>query len=107
MSIAEEHRPAADARVEGGDRSPFDRFVEASHPRVSRSPLFILCATAVAIWFASMPLWAALKAWEVATHTVASVVALRCSRCSRTPLAAATRPRSRSSTSSPRRSAAR
>ncbi|MFC5678672.1 low affinity iron permease family protein [Aeromicrobium endophyticum] len=60
----------------GDDRSPFDKFVEASYQRVSRAPFFVLCSGIVIVWFASVPLWPDLKSWQVAIHTVASVISL-------------------------------
>jgi low affinity Fe/Cu permease len=77
MSIPQEHRPAADARENGGDdRSRFDRFVEGAYLQVSRAPFFFVCLAAVVLWFASVPLWVDLKAWQVAIHTLTSVVTL-------------------------------
>ncbi|MET0821261.1 MAG: low affinity iron permease family protein [Aeromicrobium sp.] len=58
------------------DRSGFDRFVEASYQRVSRAPFFGVCAGIVVVWFVSVPLWPDLKSWQVAIHTVASVISL-------------------------------
>jgi low affinity Fe/Cu permease len=73
----EEHRPAADARAGGGDdRSAFDRFVEAAYLLVSRPPFFFVCAAVIVLWLASVPLWVDLKAWQVAIHTLTSVVTL-------------------------------
>jgi low affinity Fe/Cu permease len=76
MDDEEEHRPAADARASGDDRSAFDRFVEAAYLQVSRPPFFFVCVAAVVLWLASVPLWADLKAWQVAIHTLTSVVTL-------------------------------
>jgi low affinity Fe/Cu permease len=76
MSAEEEHRPAADARGSGDDRSAFDRFVEAAYLKVSRAPFFFVCVAVVVLWLASVPLWADLKAWQVAIHTLTSVVTL-------------------------------
>ena len=73
--MAPADRPAADARG-GDDRSRFDRFVEAVHLRVSRAPFFMGCLVLVGAWLLSMPLWADLKSWQVAIHTVTSVVTL-------------------------------
>lgn len=67
---------AADARRGGDQRSGFDRFVEAAYLWVSRAPFFFICATVIAVWLVSLPLWADLKAWQVAIHTVTSVVTL-------------------------------
>ena len=60
----------------GDDRSAFDKFVEASYQRVSRAPFFGVCAGIVVVWFVSVPLWPDLKSWQVAIHTVASVISL-------------------------------
>ena len=72
----DEQRPAADAREEGDDRTWFDRFVERTHILVSLAPFFFICAAIVIVWLVSLPLWVDLKAWQVAIHTVASVVTL-------------------------------
>jgi low affinity Fe/Cu permease len=74
--MSDEHRPARQARKRGDDRSRFDRFVEAVHLKVSRPSFFIVCVTVIAIWLASAPLWADLKAWQYVIHTVASVITL-------------------------------
>ncbi len=58
------------------DRSVFDRFVGAAESVVTRAPFFLLCAGIVVAWAVSLPLWADLKAWQVAIHTVASVQSL-------------------------------
>lgn len=58
------------------DRSAFDKFVEAAYQRVSRAPFFGVCAGIVVVWFVSVPLWPDLKSWQVAIHTVASVISL-------------------------------
>lgn len=60
----------------GDDRSVFDRFVELAERVVTRAPFFLLCAAIVVAWAVSLPLWADLKAWQVAIHTVASVQSL-------------------------------
>lgn len=44
--------------------------------RVSRAPFFFVCAGVVAVWLFSLPLWANLKEWQTAIHTVASVLTL-------------------------------
>jgi len=74
--IEEDHRPAADAR--GGDdtRSRFDRFVEGAYLWVSRPPFFFICTAVVLVWLVSFPLWPDLKVWQVAIHTVTSVLTL-------------------------------
>ena len=69
-------RPARDARKAGDDRTRIDEFVQAVYERVSRPRYFVLTVVVVAAWFLSAPLWADLKAWEIAIHTVASVVSL-------------------------------
>lgn len=60
----------------GDDRSVFDRFVESAEAVVTRAPFFLVCAGIVVAWAVSLPLWADLKAWQVAIHTVASVQSL-------------------------------
>ena len=68
-----------DASADGrrtDDRSPFDRFVEAAHSAVSRAPFFFLCLAIVLAWALSLPLWVDVKAWQVAIHTVSSVLSL-------------------------------
>jgi len=72
-----EHRPAADDRAAGDDqRSSFDRFVEAAYLWVSRPPFFFMCLAIVLVWLLSLPLWVDLKTWQVAIHTVVSVITL-------------------------------
>jgi low affinity Fe/Cu permease len=60
----------------GDDRSVFDRFVESAESVVTRAPFFLVCVGLVVAWAVSLPLWADLKAWQVAIHTVASVQSL-------------------------------
>lgn len=67
---------ARDARREGDDRSWFERFVEAAYVRVSGPAMFFLCAGVVVVWLLSVPWWTDLKEWQVAIHTVASVLTL-------------------------------
>ncbi len=74
--MSNEDRPAAGAREAGDQRSHFDRFVEGAYTVVSKAPFFFVCLLVVAIWLVSLPLWADLKAWQVAIHTVTSVVTL-------------------------------
>jgi low affinity Fe/Cu permease len=50
--------------------------VEAVHSRVSRAPFFLVCLAIVLVWLASVPLWPDLKQWQVAIHTVSSVLSL-------------------------------
>ena len=68
----ETDRPAAATR----GRSPFEQFVEAAYQRVSRPPFFFACVAIVVAWLVSLPLWTDTKAWQVAIHTVASVLTL-------------------------------
>jgi low affinity Fe/Cu permease len=72
----DEHRPAADARGDDDTRSGFDRFVESAYLKVSRPPFFFICAAIVVVWLFSFPLWPDLKAWQVAIHSVTSVLTL-------------------------------
>ena len=70
-------RSTADKSRERDDnRSPFEKFVEVAYRRVSQAPFFFLCAGVVVAWLVSLPLWVDLKAWQVAIHTVSSVVTL-------------------------------
>ncbi len=68
---------ARDARQgNGNDRSWFEQFVERTYHRVSGPAMFFVCVAVVVVWFASVPLWVDLKEWQVAIHTVASVLTL-------------------------------
>jgi low affinity Fe/Cu permease len=67
---------AAKTRQVGDRRSLFDRFVQTAYLRVSQAPFFFICSGIVLVWLISLPLWADLKSWQVAIHTVASVVTL-------------------------------
>ena len=69
----ETERPAAGTRAR---RSPFDHFVEATYQHVSGPPFFLVCLAIVVGWLVSLPLWGDPKAWQVAIHTVASVLTL-------------------------------
>ncbi len=72
-----ERTEAARTRQSDEDRrSWFERFVETAYQWVSRAPFFFVCLAIVAVWLVSVPLWADLKSWQVAIHTVASVIAL-------------------------------
>ena len=71
-----ERNEAAESRKKSDGRSPFEVFVEATYQQVSRAPFFFVCLFIVVAWFASVPLWVDLKAWQVAIHTVASVLSL-------------------------------
>lgn len=64
-------RPAAGPRAR---RSPFDHFVEAIYQRVSGPPFILVCAAIGVAWLVSLPLWGDTKAWQVAIHTIASVI---------------------------------
>ena len=66
-------RPAAADRT---PRSRFDHFVEATYQQVSRPPFFLICVAIVVAWLVSLPLWSDTKVWQVAIHTVASVLTL-------------------------------
>lgn len=74
--MAQSERPAATTRRAGDQRSRFDRFVEGAYRRVSQAPFFICCFALVMVWLLSVPLWADLKTWQVAIHTVTSVLTL-------------------------------
>jgi len=75
MRIGEDRdRPAATDRGSGNRPSPFERFVEAAYLWVSRPPFFFLCLAVVLAWLISLPWWTDLKEWQVAIHTVTSVV---------------------------------
>ncbi len=71
-----ERTEAAKTRTRGDRRSLFDRFVQTAYLRVSQAPFFFVCAGIVAAWLVSLPLWADLKEWQAAIHTVASVLTL-------------------------------
>ena len=68
---------AARSRTKKSDgRTPFELFVETAYQWASRAPFFFVCMLIVVAWFVSMPWWVDLKAWQVAIHTVASVMSL-------------------------------
>lgn len=70
-------RPAASDRDAATDgRSPFERFVEAAQRFVTRPSFFFGCLAVLLVWLFSVPLWADLKAWQTALHTLTSVVSL-------------------------------
>jgi low affinity Fe/Cu permease len=71
-----ERNEAARSRERGGDKGWFERFVEAVNQVVSRAPFFAVCLGIVLAWFVSYPLWSSAKSWQVAIHTVASVLSL-------------------------------
>lgn len=72
----ETDRPAAASRAGSDQRSRFDRFVENAYLRVSRAPFFLCCVVLVVAWFVSAPLWADLKSWQTAIHTIISILTL-------------------------------
>jgi low affinity Fe/Cu permease len=70
-------RPAASDRDAATDgRSPFERFVEAAQRFVTRPVFFFGCMAVLLIWLFSVPLWADLKAWQTAIHTLTSIISL-------------------------------
>ena len=71
-----ERSDAAATRRDQQEQSWFERFVEQINHRVSRAPFFYICVGIVLAWLVSVPLWADLKAWQAAIHTVSSVLAL-------------------------------
>ena len=71
-----ERSEAAESRKKADGRSPFEIFVEACYQVASRAPFFFVCLFIVVAWFVSVPWWADLKAWQVAIHTVASVLTI-------------------------------
>jgi low affinity Fe/Cu permease len=71
-----ERTEAAKTRARGDRRSPFERFVQTAYRRVSQAPFFFVCTGLVVVWLVSLPLWANLKEWQTAIHTVASVLTL-------------------------------
>ena len=72
----EQRSDAAEDRGKTDGRGPFERFVEAVYDLVSRAPFFLICAAIVVGWAVSFPLWSSSKSWQVAIHTVASVISL-------------------------------
>lgn len=68
---------AAKSRKRKSDqRTLFEVFVESAYQGASRAPFFFVCVLVVVAWFVSMPWWVDTKAWQVAIHTVASVMSL-------------------------------
>lgn len=72
----EQRSDAAESRKKSDNRNGFERFVEATYHRVSDAPFFFVCLGIVVVWAASVPLWSSLKSWQVAIHTVSSVLSL-------------------------------
>ncbi len=50
--------------------------MEAVQRQVSQAPFFLVCLAIVLAWLVSAPLWPDLKQWQVAIHTVASVMSI-------------------------------
>ena len=71
-----ERNEAAESREHDDSRGPFEEFVETTNQVVSRAPFFLVCVGIVVAWLASYPLWPDSKSWQVAIHTVASVLSL-------------------------------
>lgn len=67
---------AAHDRKQDDGRNAFEKFVEGVHRPVSQAPFFLVCLGIVVVWAASAPLWPDLNQWQVAIHTVASVLPL-------------------------------
>lgn len=65
---------ARDRKQDG--RNAFEKFVEAVQRQVSQAPFFLVCLAIVLAWLVSAPLWPDLKQWQVAIHTVASVMSI-------------------------------
>lgn len=72
----EQRSDAAESREKTDGRNAFERFVEAVYNRVSEAPFFFVCLSIVVVWAVSVPFWSSLKSWQVAIHTVASVLSL-------------------------------
>ena len=71
-----DRQDAAQDRKQDEGRTVFERFVEAVHSRVSQAPFFLVCLAIVVVWGLSAPLWPDLTQWQVAIHTISSVLAL-------------------------------
>ncbi|MGI8899502.1 MAG: low affinity iron permease family protein [Nocardioides sp.] len=67
---------AAEDRKKPDGLSPLEHFVEWAYTRVSEAPFFFVCVGIVVAWLVSVPLWTDLKSWQVAIHTVGSVLTL-------------------------------
>ncbi|HYJ66051.1 MAG TPA: low affinity iron permease family protein [Nocardioidaceae bacterium] len=67
---------AAATRTHDYERSWFERWVESAYNLVSSEPFFYVCLGIVLAWLVSVPLWTDLKSWQVAIHTVVSVISL-------------------------------
>ena len=71
-----DRQDAAEDRKQQDGRTGFEKFVEAVHSRVSQAPFFLVCLAIVIIWAATWPLFPDLKQWQVAIHTISSVLSL-------------------------------
>jgi len=71
-----ERTEAARTREGLDGRSPFEHFTELVSGWLSRPSAFLACLAIILVWLVSLPLWVDLKAWQVAIHTVASVLSL-------------------------------
>lgn len=71
-----ERTEAEQSREQQDGPGPFEQFVDATNQRVSRAPFFFVCVALVLLWLISVPLWHDLKSWQVAIHTVSSVLSL-------------------------------
>ncbi len=71
-----ERSDAARTREGHDGRSPFEAFTERINHWMSSPLSFLVCLVIVLVWVVSVPLWVDLKAWQVAIHTVASVLSL-------------------------------
>jgi low affinity Fe/Cu permease len=67
---------AAETRRNEQQAGRFEMFVEQANHAVSRAPFFYVCVAIVVAWLVSVPLWADLKVWQTAIHTVSSVLSL-------------------------------
>ncbi|WP_426242912.1 low affinity iron permease family protein [Nocardioides sp. LHG3406-4] len=67
---------AAESRTKDDGRGAFERFVEAVNQHVSRAPFFGVIVVAIVLWTVSYPLWKSTTKWELALHTVSSVLSL-------------------------------
>jgi low affinity Fe/Cu permease len=67
---------ARDTRRTHSGRGPFEQFVERTYMFVSGPLFFFVCVAIVVAWLISVPLFHDLKSWQVAIHTVASVLTL-------------------------------
>ncbi|MFC4783257.1 low affinity iron permease family protein [Nocardioides sp. MAHUQ-72] len=67
---------AAKDRHKDDGRGRFEKFVEAVNQVVSRAPFFLVIVAIVVAWLASYPLWSSSKSWQVAIHTLGTVLSL-------------------------------